>query len=155
MKRFPILVLAWGALALSGRAQAILQRTTLSAGSLDSSAMTITLGEPIAYGFDNGTLGAGAQPGDELITVGTLEQGDLTGVAVFPNPTGAILNVVFDAETPSRSQGQLFDAAGRLVLTAVFDNRANALDLQKLAAGPYALRLLSGEKSTTVQIIKH
>jgi|AntRauTorckE5430_2_1112549.scaffolds.fasta_scaffold02846_3 hypothetical protein len=75
--------------------------------------------------------------------------GDVSGITVFPNPVVELLTVsgiTVDEQTRLR----LWDASGRLVVER---SGTNQLTVDTLPAGPYSLEIVTGQESTTKQVI--
>ncbi len=154
MKKLPLMV-AIATFSLSIHAQNNLQRPTFSNGGINNNQLTVTMGEPFAVYLVNttGALSMGAQPGEQQTTA-TKAPHLLTGISCFPNPTTGLLHVLIETTEYSSFAGQLFNAAGQLVVQQTLTNSLNSLDLQNQAPGTYSLRVQAAEKSQTFQIIK-
>lgn len=158
MKHTPFLIWLLLAAATARLPAQTLERPTFSNGGNADVGLTFTVGEtPTATpvgGIGSPTLSVGAQPGDAAGTVGTGEAGRLQGVAVFPNPTEALLQVERQDPALGAIQARLFDTNGRLLLTRDCPDVRSTLDLQTLPAGTYTLLLQAAGKSQGFQIVK-
>lgn len=64
---------------------------------------------------------------------------------IAPNPTGGQLTVTLGEDTPC--EAEVYDATGRCVLRATLQGPQSDLDVRRLPAGRYTLRLTCGDKS--------
>jgi Secretion system C-terminal sorting domain len=71
-------------------------------------------------------------------------------VTVSPNPVSDFLNIQLPESTSSPLDVQVFDTQGRLVLLA----NEQVLDVQKLAAGMYSLKVVVGERVFAGKFVK-
>ncbi|MEK7253507.1 MAG: T9SS type A sorting domain-containing protein, partial [Bacteroidota bacterium] len=71
-------------------------------------------------------------------------------VRVFPNPTNG--QVFIEAEIPGAVRLQVFDAAGRLVLSEEKSGLPCSLDLADLAEGMYLLKMEAGQRIERVKL---
>lgn len=78
-------------------------------------------------------------------------------VAVYPNPTGAQLNLLFSRQQNKTVDIRITNTAGRLVQNQSFDmkegNGKTVLDVSSLPAGVYFILISTGEELTTEKII--
>jgi len=74
-----------------------------------------------------------------------------TGVAVWPNPTGGLLEV---RNGISIGNFQLFNALGQRVLTGKLAEGNTSLDLSLFVAGVYFLRVDAGEEEQVFRIVR-
>lgn len=82
------------------------------------------------------------------------EEPELEGVAVYPNPTSGVLNVVNFGE--GSITYQLISSTGQLCMNGMFTGQNNALDMVSLYSGMYILMVRNeeGELVATERIIK-
>lgn len=64
---------------------------------------------------------------------------------IAPNPTGGRLTVTLGEDSPC--EAEVYDATGRCVLRATLQGPQSDLDVRRLPAGRYTLRLTCGDKS--------
>ena len=79
--------------------------------------------------------------------VGITDVTDLDGIAIYPNPTTGKLTIGADGVL----KVEVYDYSGRLVGTYV---NTNQLDISKLPAGTYALRISLQKGNTVRRVIK-
>ncbi len=79
--------------------------------------------------------------------VGITDVTDLDGIAIYPNPTTGKLTIGADGV----QKVEVYDYSGRLVGTYV---NTNQLDISKLPAGTYALRISLQKGNTVRRVIK-
>ncbi|MCX6281144.1 MAG: T9SS type A sorting domain-containing protein [Bacteroidetes bacterium] len=72
---------------------------------------------------------------------------------VYPNPTHGSLTIQI-ANQSSGVQISLLDISGREMLWAVVNEPETTLDLGKLPGGIYFMRVLSGDRSFTLKVVK-
>lgn len=72
-------------------------------------------------------------------------------VQVYPNPTSQMVNIIFKVNEVRNYQ--LFDINGKAILTSSFDRVSNTLDISRLNAGVYFLKV-SGI-ATVIRIVKY
>lgn len=83
---------------------------------------------------------------------GISEAGRLT-FGIAPNPTGGRLTVTLNESTPC--EAEVYDATGRCVLRATLQGPQSDLDVRRLPAGRYLLRLTSGDRTGTRAFVKN
>ncbi|MFM1874922.1 MAG: hypothetical protein RL266_659 [Bacteroidota bacterium] len=90
-----------------------------------------------------------------VVTIGTvgIEEGELTSVSVYPNPTSDVLNVVVPTTIEGTLELRLMDVAGNLVSTQVVAAGNNTLDVSILAKGVYMLQMNSSNGNFTRRVI--
>lgn len=83
------------------------------------------------------------------------EETALLTVTLYPNPCTDAMNISYDNSTDTQYTYELTDVAGRSY--AVVDNGTNQLDVSKLNAGVYLLRMTNKEtnKSAVKQFVKN
>ena len=72
---------------------------------------------------------------------------------IAPNPTGGQLTVTLGEDTPC--EAEVYDATGRCVLRATLQGPQSDLDVRRLPAGRYLLRLTNGDKTGTRAFVKN
>ena len=82
-----------------------------------------------------------------ITNVGIADVTDLDGIAIYPNPTTGKLTIGADGVL----KVEVYDYSGRLVGTYV---NTNQLDISKLPAGTYALRISLQKGNTVRRVIK-
>ncbi len=80
----------------------------------------------------------------DTTTTGIPEAGRLA-FGIAPNPTGGRLTVTLNESSPC--EAEVYDATGRCVLRATLQGPQSDLDVRRLPAGRYTLRLTCGDKS--------
>jgi hypothetical protein len=71
-------------------------------------------------------------------------------ITVYPNPASGVLNV--NLNNSSNSVFNLFDAAGRKVMSKNLVNANNTIDIIGLAKGIYQVQVVNGENVTTKKL---
>ncbi|WP_348085429.1 T9SS type A sorting domain-containing protein [Dyadobacter sp.] len=88
----------------------------------------------------------------EVIT-GTNEPFSQEGVSIYPNPTADLLILDFLHAAPRSIE--LFDISGHRIGKMSADSREDHLDISKLPAGTYVVKVIHGSKTSSYRIIKH
>jgi hypothetical protein len=71
-----------------------------------------------------------------------IEDLNISGIKIYPNPTGGILYVEMDKVLPAKSKIVLTDINGKVVLNKVFEDMIKQeLNLTHLSKGMYFLQL--------------
>ena len=70
-------------------------------------------------------------------------------VSIFPNPATHDVNVTVNGAAPN--EVHVFDGTGRLVMSA---QRTSIINIQKLAAGMYTLRVVNGGDEYNARVVK-
>ena len=88
----------------------------------------------------------------KVVLVSHSDKGKLT---VYPNPVSSVMNVLHDI-AERKSVLELYASNGKLVFkNAVSENATRTtLDISKLQAGSYTLKMINGASTSTVQIVK-
>lgn len=77
-------------------------------------------------------------------------------VYVYPNPTSDILHVYINGQNPKGYTVSLFDISGKLLLTEIFPEGDNEINISGFNAGIYVLQLDDETIfSHTHKIVKH
>jgi Secretion system C-terminal sorting domain/Lamin Tail Domain len=81
-------------------------------------------------------------------------------ISVFPNPISDILSIDFNGSMVATEPTlmQIVDLNGRLVLQQTFENRDEdviSLDVSKIQAGIYFLKLSAGSFNDVIKVVKH
>ncbi len=71
---------------------------------------------------------------------------------IAPNPTGGQLTVTLADDSPC--EAEVYDATGRCVLRATLQGPQSDLDVRRLPAGRYLLRLTNGDKTGARTFVK-
>ncbi len=104
---------------------------------------------------DNAT-GCTATTQVTVIIIATVEPGSAWGLVVSPNPSQGVFQLALHNAPASAFRADVFDAAGRLVLTRSFDTTGGAfstsIDLQDVPQGLYLLRLSDDKNWGTVRL---
>ena len=74
---------------------------------------------------------------------------DLTNVKAYPNPVQNILNI---ESSETLKKADVFDVNGRILLSSQINN--NQIDLSRLAAGVYFVKIYSNDKIGVIKITK-
>src|SRR5205823_4793226 len=87
------------------------------------------------------------------------QAGQQSSFEVFPNPTKERITLTKKGNAPSEMKAEVFDAAGKLMLSQQLRFNASAhsteLNLSGLAAGHYLVKLTGGGKpAETLRIVK-
>lgn len=86
------------------------------------------------------------------------EQAILTkNIKLYPNPTTGIVNINFQIKENEKIdiEAVLFDVSGKIVKKDKLLNQKESLDYSSLINGVYILKLISGNFSESIKIIKH
>jgi len=73
-------------------------------------------------------------------------------VTVYPNPFGEALNV--NVETSGLTKVTVMDIIGKVVHTAEFSDKIYPINTSNLKAGIYIVKVINGEKTTVIRVIK-
>ena len=79
---------------------------------------------------------------------------DKNVISVYPNPVSDILNVGLSGEITANSNFVMLDAKGIVVLQQKFTRNPQVIDVSKLAAGVYLIKINNGGKIVTEKFIK-
>ncbi len=82
-------------------------------------------------------------------SIGMKENGELSGVTVFPNPSNGVLRI--NTNTNVKHTAEVLDLTGALVRSFTFTGNV-VVDLSDLEAGVYAVRVDDGARSKTERI---
>lgn len=85
---------------------------------------------------------------------GTADAELVKDLAVFPNPTSEVLNVVF-ADPDFSGTLQISDAGGRILLTETNATATSTVDIAALPAGVYTLTALSKKGRASKNFVKN
>jgi len=90
-----------------------------------------------------------------VVTIGTVgvEEGELSDVDVYPNPTNAIVNVSIPTSIKGTIELRMMDVAGNLVFTSSVAAGTNRLDVSTLAKGVYLLNMTTASGIFTRRVI--
>ena len=111
----------------------------------------------IAYTAVPGSSNQGVQQPYEFFTVGIDENKNINlSITVFPNPAESVINLKIDNLALETLSYQLYDIAGRQLLEQRISAPLTAIQLGKLPAATYILKVTDGQKSLkTFSIIKN
>lgn len=81
-----------------------------------------------------------------VVTIGSVgvEEGELEGAQVYPNPTAGLLTVSIPSTVAGSAGFELLDVMGNLVLSLQLPAGNTTVDLSSLSSGVYLLQLNSG-----------
>ncbi len=102
-----------------------------------------------AYTSTGGDVGS---PGN-LTPVVSVDEFELQGVSVYPNPTRDRLNIAL--KDPMTAEFMLINSLGVVLQEGIILNGQQTLDIEKYASGVYSLRVVQGEKSRTLRLLKN
>ena len=104
-----------------------------------------------------GSSNQGVQQPYEFFTVGIDENKDINlSMVVFPNPAQSVLNLKIENQVFEGLSYQLFDVTGQQLLDQQIYNQLTAIQITKLPAGTYLLRVGDSKKVLkTFSIIKN
>jgi len=99
------------------------------------------------------TSGDGNATVEELFDRRTISNDSPESLSVYPNPTNGSSMTV--AGATSIKQMQIFDLSGKLVANITGENTAKqTINISKLSAGVYFIRVWNGENTETIKFIK-
>ncbi len=138
--------------AAGGVAQSVTPDVLSASGGHGNSGeqqISWTIGEPVITTATSGanTLTQGFQ--QPWVDISTDEEETIAsgpGIAVYPNPTRHLLNVVYDG-SPGNDRFELHDASGRIVQGDRVTSTHTVLNMEHYASGMYMLRLLGSDDS--------
>lgn len=87
-------------------------------------------------------------------TLGLLEISDREDVAVFPNPSNGLVNVQLSDTKLNIRKADVYDMAGRIVLTVADAAGIKTLDMSGLVGGVYIVRLVASDDKRVVKRIQ-
>jgi hypothetical protein len=95
-------------------------------------------------------------PSDTPVLVG-LEETELTGVNLYPNPADNEVNVSFNTTTPQEMWVSVTDVTGKVIERHLIHGKAGAnlvaLNTNTYANGVYFVNLASGNANQTLQFV--
>jgi hypothetical protein len=74
-------------------------------------------------------------------------------ISAFPNPVNDNVTIRID-DLQGKASIRLFNSDGKLVLQQTTNTNATAIDMSRMAAGIYLVKVLNGETESTMKIIK-
>jgi len=77
-----------------------------------------------------------------------------SGISIYPNPASGILNIRF-SNAMLNSTIEIYDVAGKLVMTMNTDSADNLLDLSSQSNGSYVLKVKNDAVTKTFKVIKN
>jgi hypothetical protein len=130
------------------------QNATANHTYTTNGTFTVTLTATNSCGTDTETEDV------EVFGIGINELSGLENLNIFPNPTDALLNISFQADSPKEMVLKIVDAQGKTIfvenLGTVAQEFSRMLDVTHLAPGVYMLSLESADGSKAVQrFVKH
>jgi hypothetical protein len=140
----PILILT---ILLLAATTAIAQQVVASAGNSGTATdYTIdwTLGEPVIETISGSdfTLTQGMHQTKLLVTAIDVLEIPETKIRVYPNPTGDWLIIEWIRSGPDEFRYELFDLAGRMMVTRVMQANPEMLEMGVFVPGLYLLRVV-------------
>lgn len=92
-----------------------------------------------------------------VVTIGTvgIEEGELSAVKVYPNPTTDYVNVLVPEGIDEAVQFELFDVAGNLIQSREIFSGTSVIELAQVANGVYLIKLTSNNGLKTSRLIVH
>jgi hypothetical protein len=93
------------------------------------------------------------------VALGTASKGNddlyvTNKISAFPNPVNDNVTIRIDDLQQGKASIRLFNSDGKLVLQQSTNRNATAIDMSKMAAGIYLVKVQSGEMESTMKIIK-
>ncbi|MEI6853104.1 MAG: T9SS type A sorting domain-containing protein [Bacteroidota bacterium] len=102
-----------------------------------------------------GSITQGVQQPFEIFSAGIEYNGVKLNTSVYPNPTIESLTLQVDKDLLTNLEYQLYDMHGRLLISNKVEKEETAIDMSKLAAATYFLKVLNNETLLqTYKIIK-
>ena len=126
----------------------------------NSGSVSYTVGQ-VAYSThssNSGTIMEGVQQAYEIFIISTVDEKKFAGIKLkaYPNPVDNRLNLLFEDMIPNNMKYELFDMQGKLLQQAEIDGSEMSVDMSKLTAGAYFLKIKSNDEIVKVfKIIKH
>ncbi|MDD3685643.1 MAG: T9SS type A sorting domain-containing protein [Bacteroidales bacterium] len=77
-----------------------------------------------------------------------------TEINIYPNPASNFVIIEFENEPNENSYFSIYSQTGQLVATIDIKNRINKIDIDKLALGNYFLKVVNGDKESSVVLTK-
>lgn len=166
MNKLKILPFAFGLLLSVGvlGQQAIRHDVLASAGGFGKSgdiSLSWTLGELVVHTLtsQDGSLILTQGFQQSKLTVTGIEDalGEMVEVKIYPNPTEAMIQVLFASPLEEEVTIQLFDADGRMLLMEKLPvlTELKQLNLQDYMPGEFYLKVVTSKAFNTYKIIKH
>ncbi|MBK7682149.1 MAG: VCBS repeat-containing protein [Bacteroidia bacterium] len=78
---------------------------------------------------------------------------EASGISLYPNPTGDIINIKLEKTTPA--QMNIYDATGRLVMKHAIQEMNNAVSVQSLPSGIYQVEFIQAGSSFQQKLVKY
>lgn len=165
MKR--LLVLLFLSISLAGLSQESIPLWVVASAGANASNSDIsiswTMGEPAftTLGNDQGfMITQGFQQGDLFLTaIDEIENDMSLSIKVYPNPTKSTFNILVSTETnfESRTAIEIIDITGRRVdftVANIIPGTPYLVDARNLNVGLYIVKIINGNKTQVVKLIK-
>ena len=91
---------------------------------------------------------------DDDITIG-IEQLEVGGFEVFPNPTSGIITIRHD-KISKEFKTNIIDLNGKIIFSKIFSgkNNVNTIELpEKISPGIYLMQIISGERKFVKKVV--
>lgn len=88
-----------------------------------------------------------------IIISNSVTEAELAGVNIYPNPAKNILNIQLTNSDSDKINMDVLDINGKLVLSNTFNTANHTIDVSKMPAGTYLIRLKSEEASYYKKVI--
>ena len=115
----------------------------------------------ISYSVDGAIIPCGQSTYGEvedykinIVASSGLEENNLDGLSIFPNPTNDFITIDLSAVNAIVKEIKLVDLTGKTLLTSPIINNSSKLDLHLFSAGIYHVIVNTNEGSVTRKIIK-
>ena len=115
----------------------------------------------ISYSVDGAIIPCGESTYGEvedykinIVASSGLEENNLDGLSIFPNPTNDFITIDLSAVNAIVKEIKLVDLTGKTLLTSPIINNSSKLDLHLFSAGIYHVIVNTNEGSVTRKIIK-
>jgi beta-glucanase (GH16 family) len=77
-------------------------------------------------------------------------------VAIYPNPTSSFIDIKLDENSSGKFQTSIYDLQGKTVIPQTdYEGTSCTINLSKLNAGIYFLKVTTGNKSSTYKVFKN
>jgi hypothetical protein len=103
----------------------------------------------------NAIFMASVQPKKVVTTTVINHGGQDNSVKIYPNPTTDQFTVELSSQSLSKSQIEIIDITGRIVIAQDFSTRSSNVDISQLSAGEYIVRITDDQGFLVTKILKN
>lgn len=122
----------------------------------DEAGQTRSLSRYWSFNVDsNAIFMASVQPKKVVTTAVINHGGQDNSVKIYPNPATDQVTVELSSQSVSKSQIEIIDITGRIVIAQDFSTRSSNVDISQLSAGEYIVRITDDQGFLVTKILKN